>query len=86
MAVAPQTISVLLAVLLGTLFSSRLVDIARTGDLVGTMMMYLFFASVGASTGGAVSTLGSSTATYLLAFDSIVYVCHVVVILLVGDQ
>ena len=56
----------------------------HAGDLLGRMLLYLFFASVGASTGTATATLGTSSTIALFAFEGALYICHILAILGLG--
>ncbi|EKX34480.1 hypothetical protein GUITHDRAFT_147179 [Guillardia theta CCMP2712] len=73
-----------LAVLLATLFAPQLGRLAYSGDLVGRQLLYFFFASVGAASGGAASSLSSGMAYPLVTFGFALYLLHLAIILGAG--
>lgn len=82
MAVAPQTIAVVISVLVATVFARTLRAVSVTADLIGRQLLYMFFACAGTSSVSA--SIGSASTLALLKFDLIVYSCHMAVALALG--
>ncbi|KAK3287521.1 hypothetical protein CYMTET_4967 [Cymbomonas tetramitiformis] len=79
--VAPSAsipMSTALAVLVATALPSQVGQLAPAGDLLGTLLLFVFFATAGAS-GGSVSAILSYSS--LFGFLAIMYVCHLAVVL-----
>jgi len=80
----PVPISTLIAVLLATLFPSKLKEIIPSGESLGRLLLMLFFGSIGASSGTIATTITSSGAAALCGFGFVLYAVHLAVILGIG--
>ena len=80
----PVPISTLIAVLLATLFPSKLKEIIPSGESLGRLLLMLFFGSIGASSGTIAATITSSGAAALCGFGFVLYAVHLAVILGIG--
>lgn len=77
-------ISTIFAVVLATAFPQQLGGIIPQGELLGKLLLLLFFASVGNASGTIASTFAATGAVYLLAFGLVLYAVHLTVILGLG--
>ena len=79
-------ISTVLAVTLATLFPQQLNPLTDQGELLGKLLLLLFFASIGNASGTIASTFAATGAVYLLCFGMILYAVHLAVILGIGKM
>ena len=79
-------ISTVLAVTLATLFPQQLNPLTGQGELLGKLLILLFFASIGNASGTIASTFAATGAVYLLCFGMILYAVHLAVILGIGKM
>jgi uncharacterized membrane protein len=77
-------ISTALTVALATAAPGPLAAVAAEGELLGKLLLLLFFASVGNASGTVAATVASAGAASLLAFGVILYAVHLTVVLGVG--
>lgn len=75
------TITTILAVLLAT-FGSNILPLKMIiiGENIGKLLLFLYFGSIGNSSGTITSVINSTTAWTLLQFGLILYICHLVII------
>ena len=77
-------VATVLTVALATAAPGPLAAIADEGELVGKLLLLLFFASVGNASGTVAATVASAGAASLLAYGAILYAVHLSVVLGVG--
>ena len=81
---SPVVVSTVLTVLVATLLPQHTRDLVPAGDLLGKLLLLLFFGSIGNSSGTVAATLSTKGVSSLLAFDIILYAGHLVILLGVG--
>lgn len=74
-------ISTFIAVIVATMFPSQLKSIIPSGEVLGRLLLMLFFGSIGNSSGTIVSTFTSTGAAALCGFGLVLYAVHLTVIL-----
>ena len=74
-------ISTFIAVIVATIFPSQLKSIIPSGEILGRLLLMLFFGSIGNSSGTIVSTFTSTGAAALCGFGLVLYAVHLSVIL-----
>eukprot|EP00638_Chattonella_subsalsa_P017528 CAMPEP_0117818170 /NCGR_PEP_ID=MMETSP0949-20121206/1094_1 /TAXON_ID=44440 /ORGANISM="Chattonella subsalsa, Strain CCMP2191" /LENGTH=315 /DNA_ID=CAMNT_0005656645 /DNA_START=172 /DNA_END=1119 /DNA_ORIENTATION=- len=74
-----------LTVTVATLFAPSLKSSVPSGELLGKLFLFLFFASVGASSGTVTGTLLSPEAVVLALFGLILYTVHLGMTLSLGN-
>ena len=79
-------ISTVLAVIMATAFPQQLHQLTEQGELLGKLLLLLFFASIGNASGTIASTFAATGAIYLLAFGIILYAVHLTVVLGIGKM
>lgn len=77
-------LSTLLAVLLATCFPATLQAFAAKAEMLGKLCLFLFFGSVGVSSGRVADVFGTPGVLSLLAFGLCMYGLHLAIILFVG--
>lgn len=82
--VSPVAISTLLTVFLATILADYVAPLVAAGDLLGKLLLLLFFGSIGNSSGTVASTLAAKGVAGLLGFGSVLYAGHLVIILSAG--
>lgn len=78
--VASINVSVTLAVVIASLFPSQLKSVIPCGDLIGRLLLMLFFGAIGNASGTVLSTLSSPSTLALFGFGSVLYIVHLLVI------
>ena len=81
---SPVAVSSLLTVTLATFAAPTMQPLVPAGDLLGKLLLLLFFGSIGNSSGTVAATLSTKGVAGLLGFDSILYAGHLVSILGIG--
>ena len=77
-------ISTALAVIIATCFSKQLQPLLQVSDLIGRILLLLFFGSIGNSAGTISSVVNTTGATAFLMFGCILYIVHLTFILCGG--
>ncbi|CAM9241484.1 unnamed protein product [Choristocarpus tenellus] len=73
--------STLLTVVLATLFPRKLAPLVPSAMRMGRVLLFLFFSSVGATSGLVVETMRSGTAAVLFGFGVVLYLVHLGVVI-----
>jgi uncharacterized membrane protein len=81
---SPVATSTLLTVALASSQPKALAPLVPAGDLIGKLLLLLFFGSIGNSSGTVAAALSSKGVAGLLGFGSILYAVHIATILTVG--
>ena len=74
-------ISTGIAVFIATCFSKQMKPLLKVSDLIGRILLLLFFGSIGNSAGTISSVVGTRGAAAFLMFGCILYIVHLTVIL-----
>lgn len=77
-------VSTLLTVLLASAAPKALQPMVPAGDLLGKLLLLLFFGSIGNSSGTVAATLSTKGVGGLLGFGSVLYAVHLVAIMSLG--
>lgn len=77
-------VSTLLTVVLASAAPNALQPMVPAGDLLGKLLLLLFFGSIGNSSGTVAATLSTKGVGGLLGFGSVLYAVHLVVIMSLG--
>eukprot|EP00981_Chlorochromonas_danica_P012260 scaffold4731_cov175-Ochromonas_danica.AAC.6 len=78
-------ISTLCSVLTATCFSSQLTTLIPAGEVMGKLLLLLFFGSVGMSSGKIITLISSPAMIPLLGFNLVLYIVHLSVVLGLGS-
>lgn len=81
---SPVVVSTVLTVLVATLVPQQMQPLVPAGDLLGKLLLLLFFGSIGSSSGTLAATLSTKGVASLLAFDVMLYAGHLVTLLGAG--
>ena len=81
---SPVATSTLLTVALASIQPKAVAPLVPAGDLLGKLLLLLFFGSIGNSSGTVAAALSSKGVAGLLGFGSILYAVHIATILTVG--
>lgn len=77
-------LSTFLSVAVATIFHKRLQPFIQPGETIGKMFLYLFFSSVGLSSGKISSLFQAQGTGALLGFNLLMYLIHITVIVALG--
>lgn len=82
--VVSATSATILTVLLATIFSQQIAPLVPAGNLLGRLLLMLFFGGIGNSSGTVSAILQSPSTVNLFGFGLVLYIVHIAVILVGG--
>eukprot|EP01031_Cornospumella_fuschlensis_P036486 gene36486-44262_t len=82
----PILLTTSLSVILATLFAENMKPLVSAGEMLGKLLLLLFFGSVGISAGKIIPILSSPAILPLLAYNLILYTIHLAIVLALGPR